>query len=58
MNNLDEEDDADIEAQLMLMAGHRHVTSTQKSEVTKRVTEVENRQKIFEDEIIKRIKEI
>lgn len=28
LTNLDEEDEADIEAQLMMMGGQRHVTST------------------------------
>jgi len=56
LTNLDEEDEADIEAHLMMMGGQRNAAS--KSDVTKRVTEIENRQKIFEDEIIKRIKEI
>lgn len=43
----------------MIMGGQqRHTASTQKTEVTKRVHEIENRQRIFEDEIIKRIKDI
>jgi len=67
MTHLDETDQEDLEAQLILMGGGlkaqnknfplNQQVSQQQIEV-KRVQEVENRQKIFEDEIIKRIKEI
>ena len=61
--NLDEEDEADFEAQLMLLnrGKPQQNTSNQRQEgpnVSKRLAEFESRQKIFEDEIIKRIKEI
>lgn len=56
---MEEDEDADLEAQLMLMGGNAGKNQTlEKPAATKRIAEVENRQKIFEDEIIKRIKEI
>lgn len=56
MTNLDEDEEADIEAQLYMMGNLKHQT-IQHPDIAKRVKEIENRQKIFEDEIIKRIKE-
>ena len=56
LTNLDEENE-DIEAQLVMMG--RHGNFDHKNDgVTKRLADYESRQKIFEDEIIKRIKEI
>jgi hypothetical protein len=55
----DEDEDADLEAQLLMMGGGAHKNQTlENPAATKRLIEIENRQKIFEDEIIKRIKEI
>lgn len=54
LTNLDEENE-DIEAQLVMMG--RNVDHKNDG-VSKRLADYESRQKIFEDEIIKRIKEI
>lgn len=67
LTNLDEEEE-DIDAQLMMMGrpaplqtlthGERAPTRASDAALAKKVNEMESRQKIFEDEIIKRIKEI
>jgi hypothetical protein len=62
LTNLEEEDDEDLEAQL-LMLGKTGQSNLQPAAggsraTNKKLADLENRQKIFEDEIIKRIKEI
>lgn len=56
LTNLDEENE-DIEAQLVMMGRDRNLNHKNDG-VSKRLADYESRQKIFEDEIIKRIKEI
>jgi len=58
LTNLDEENE-DIEAQLVMIGrDHKPADTRDIHGVSKRLTDYESRQKIFEDEIIKRIKEI